>query len=155
MQKWCKSSAMVMEFTSIFALRYRFVFKEVLLQLYLKPSGAETELLWNNQVDSLTPGRCGSNFKSLIFRLIIQHSSLGTCCEIALRWMPENLTNKRSTLLQVMAWCRQAPSHYLNQCWPRKFSTTRFEYAALITFHRTWDKILAVDIGWYIYEITA
>ena len=22
-----------------------------------------------------------------------------------------------STLAQVMAWCRQAPSHYLNQCW--------------------------------------
>ena len=22
----------------------------------------------------------------------------------------------RSTLVQVMAWCRQAPSHYLNQC---------------------------------------
>ena len=23
----------------------------------------------------------------------------------------------RSTQAQVMAWCRQAPSHYLNQCW--------------------------------------
>ena len=23
----------------------------------------------------------------------------------------------RSTLVQVMAWCRQAPSHHLNQCW--------------------------------------
>ena len=23
----------------------------------------------------------------------------------------------RSTLLQVTAWCHQAPSHYLNQCW--------------------------------------
>ena len=22
-------------------------------------------------------------------------------------------------LVQVMAWCRQASSHYLNQCWPR------------------------------------
>ena len=22
-----------------------------------------------------------------------------------------------STLVQVMAWCHQAPSHYLNQCW--------------------------------------
>ena len=25
----------------------------------------------------------------------------------------------KSTLAQVMAWCRQATSHYLNQCWPR------------------------------------
>ena len=25
----------------------------------------------------------------------------------------------KSTLVQVMAWCRQATSHYLSQCWPR------------------------------------
>ena len=25
----------------------------------------------------------------------------------------------QSTLVQVMAWCRQAPSHYLSQWWPR------------------------------------
>ena len=24
----------------------------------------------------------------------------------------------KSTLVQIMAWCHQAPSHYLNQCWP-------------------------------------
>ena len=33
--------------------------------------------------------------------------------------MPQDLTDEKSTLVQVMAWCRQAPSHYLNQCWPR------------------------------------
>ena len=33
-------------------------------------------------------------------------------------YVPQNL-NDKSTLVQVMAWCRQAPSHYLNQCWPR------------------------------------
>ena len=33
--------------------------------------------------------------------------------------MPEKLTVDKSTLVQVMAWCRQATSHYLNQCWPR------------------------------------
>ena len=27
-----------------------------------------------------------------------------------------------SILVQVMAWCRQATSHYLNQCWPRPLS---------------------------------
>ena len=36
-------------------------------------------------VNSLTPGRYGSNFKSIIFKPIIQDSSLGTPCEIALR----------------------------------------------------------------------
>ena len=33
--------------------------------------------------------------------------------------MPQDLTDDKSTLVQVMAWCRQAISHYLNKCWPR------------------------------------
>ena len=28
----------------------------------------------------------------------------------------------KSTLVQVMAWCRQATSHYLCQCWPSSMS---------------------------------
>ena len=40
----------------------------------------------------------------------------GITCEIALRWMSLGITNT-STLLQVMARCRQATSHYLSQCW--------------------------------------
>ena len=43
----------------------------------------------------------------------------GISCKIALRWMPLNLIDDRPTLVQVMAWYRQATSHYLNQCWPR------------------------------------
>ena len=46
----------------------------------------------------------------------------GISYEIALRWMPLDLTDDKSTLVQVMAWFRQAPSHYLNQCWPRSMS---------------------------------
>ena len=42
----------------------------------------------------------------------------GISCELALRWTSFDLTDK-STLAQVMAWCRQATSHYLSQCWPR------------------------------------
>ena len=33
--------------------------------------------------------------------------------------MPQDLTDDKSTLVQVMAWYREATSHYLNQCWPR------------------------------------
>ena len=46
----------------------------------------------------------------------------GISYEIALRWMPLDLTDEKSTLVQVMAWCRQATSHYLSQCWPRSMS---------------------------------
>ena len=36
--------------------------------------------------------------------------------------MPLDLTDDKSTLVQVMAWCFQSPSHYLSQCWPRSLS---------------------------------
>ena len=37
-------------------------------------------------------------------------------------WMPLNLTDDKSTLVQVMAWCCQATCHYLSQCWHRSMS---------------------------------
>ena len=40
-------------------------------------------------------------------------------CEIALMWMSMDLTDDKSTLVQVMAWCREATSLYLSPCWPR------------------------------------
>ena len=40
-------------------------------------------------------------------------------CKIVVRWVPWNYIDDKSTLVQVMAWCRQATSHYLNQCWPK------------------------------------
>ena len=46
----------------------------------------------------------------------------GISCEIALIWMPLNFIDDHSALVQVMAWCRQATSHYLGQCWPRSLS---------------------------------
>ena len=71
------------------------------------------------------PGRFGNSFKSMIFKLLtsMQNSSLAAS-EIALGWMLQNLTNdmnEKSTLVPVMAWCRQATSHFLSQsqC-PRK-----------------------------------
>ena len=36
--------------------------------------------------------------------------------------MPLDLTDDKSTLVQVMVWCRQATSHYLSQCWPRSMA---------------------------------
>ena len=42
----------------------------------------------------------------------------GISYEIALRWLSLDLTDEKSTLVQLMAWCRQASSHYLSQCWP-------------------------------------
>ena len=44
-------------------------------------------------------------------------------CEIVLTWAPQDLTDDNSTLVQVMAWCHQATSHYLNQCWPSSLAS--------------------------------
>ena len=51
--------------------------------------------------------------------------------------MSLDLTDDKSTLVQVMAWCRQATSHYLSQCWPRfmsPYGVTRPQGVDLILF---------------------
>ena len=39
--------------------------------------------------------------------------------DVSLRCIPLDLAEGKSTLVQVMAWCRQATSHYMTQCLPR------------------------------------
>ena len=43
-------------------------------------------------------------------------NGLNTRNEIGLMWMSQHFTNEKSTLVQVMAWCRQTTSHCLSQC---------------------------------------
>ena len=47
---------------------------------------------------------------------------MSTSCEIGLMWVPQNTLDDKSALGHVMAWCCQAPSHYLSQSWPRSVS---------------------------------
>ena len=49
-----------------------------------------------------------------------------------LRWMSWDLPEDKSTLVQVMAWCRQASSHYLSQCWPRSVHKTHWKSSYLV-----------------------
>ena len=39
-------------------------------------------------------------------------------CKISFGWILQDAIEDKSSLVQVMAWCHQATSHYLNQCWP-------------------------------------
>ena len=73
-------------------------------------------------INSLAPGKYESNFRHVIFKQILVIDGWGISCEIALIWMSPDFTDDQSTLVQVMAWCRQATSHYLSQCWPRSLS---------------------------------
>ena len=65
------------------------------------------------------PGLLSKNVRETIFKLILVIDDWCASCEITLRRMSSDLTDDKATLVQVMAWCRRAPSHYLNQCWPR------------------------------------
>ena len=96
-------------------------------QTYLKEK-TKGQDKWNTCIplgmifNSLAPGRFQFNFRKVIFKLTLVNGGWGISYEIALRWMPQNLTDDKSTLVQVMAWCHQAISHYLSQCWPRSVS---------------------------------
>ena len=79
----------------------------------------------------------------IIFKLILMIDGCDILSEIALRWTSLNLSDDKSTLVQVMAWCRQATSHYLNQSWPRSlppYGVTRPQWVKLTPF-----KSLSVD----------
>ena len=72
--------------------------------------------------NSLAPGGFENIFQNVFFKLISWIDTLSNSCEIALRSMPQNPSDDKSTLVQVMAWCRQAASHYLSQCCPKSLS---------------------------------
>ena len=74
------------------------------------------------KVNSLAPVKFEWNFRYLIFLIISVIDGWCVSWELALRWMSLNLTDDKSTLVQVMACCLTAPSHYLSQCWPRSLS---------------------------------
>ena len=78
--------------------------------------------LQGRRVNSLAPGKLERIFRHVIFKQILAIDSWGISCEIALIWMSLDFTDDQSILVQVIAWCRQATSHYLSQCWPRSLS---------------------------------
>ena len=75
----------------------------------------------------------------------------GISCKIALRWMPLDLTDDMSTLVQVMVWCCQATSHYLSQSWPRSllpYGITRPQWVKKsdIPTHPIWSRFCTCSV---------
>ena len=50
----------------------------------------------------------GCNFKSIIFKLILWIDISRASGKIVVTWMPQIFIDDKSTLVQTMAWCRQA-----------------------------------------------
>ena len=73
-------------------------------------------------INSLAPRRPRCHFKTAIINLVLLIGIFTSSKDNALKWMPRDLTDDKSTLVQGMAWCRQATSHYLSQCWPSSMS---------------------------------
>ena len=73
---------------------------------------------WTQCMNTLPPGRYGSNFSGVFFKLILRVDILSTSCEIGLSHIHVPLS-MISTSLQAMAECCQATSYNLNQCRPR------------------------------------
>ena len=96
-----------------------------------------SKIFTGGEINSLAPGKFEWNFRYAIFKLILEIDGWGISYEIALIWMSLDFTDDQSTLVQVMAWCRQAISHYLSQCWPRSLSpygVTRPEWVKQLRF---------------------
>ena len=73
---------------------------------------------WNfpgaNELTHWPPWKCGSNFKHMIFKILIRKSSLDTFCEMAVMWMAQ------TSLMSSQHWFYSgngltAPSRYQSQ----------------------------------------
>ena len=63
-----------------------------------------------------------NQFYNTFFKLIIWSNILSTFWEIIRRWVQQNPIDNKSALVQERAWCCQAASLYLSQCWPSSMS---------------------------------
>ena len=57
--------------------------------------------------------------------------------------MPWDLTDNKSTLFQVTAWCRETTSHYLSQCWPSSMSPDGVTRPQLVKTRFVWISYIA------------
>ena len=113
----------------------------------LEPMMNSGRFAWIWMFNSLAPGRPGCHYKTAIFNLVLLIGIFTSSKDNALRWMPWHLTDDKSTLVQVMAWCSQTTSHYLSQCWPTGISmspygVTRPQWVNSEYFKSCWLQIL-------------
>ena len=77
-------------------------------------------------------------------------ASLQNCSQVR---MPQILGDGKLTLFQVMAWCRQASSQSLIQCWPISMSPygVAMSQCANSEF-ATWWRVVDLSISHYVYQ---
>ena len=100
-------------------------------------------------INSLVPGRFQRNFQIRNFP-----TNFGISFESVFLWMSLYLIDDKSTLVQVMAWCRPATSHYLSQCWPRSlppYGVTRPQWVNYLAMVRCKFNMMSYFflLNWY------
>ena len=98
-------------------LIFWFVFNFQVTGIFFRAPLPENKL---TDINSLFPEseRYGKTFKYV--NLITDKLSIFS--EIALRCIPQDFTDDKSTLVQLMTSCPVTSCHYLNQCWPSSMS---------------------------------
>ena len=69
-------------------------------------------------LNSAPPGHFGGKIADGVFKCILFNENDWTSIKISLNFVPKGPFHNESALVQVMAWRRQATSHYLDRCWP-------------------------------------
>ena len=112
-----------------------------------------TTLLWyifplsaNKQLNSLAPVRPECHFKTAIFNFVLLIGIFTSSSDNVVTWMSRDLTDGKSTLVQVMAWCRQATSHYLSQCWPRSLTPYGVTRPQWVNSLAIWDVEIILNL---------
>ena len=68
-------------------------------------------------INILRPRQNGRHFPDDIFKWIFLNEIIWISIKISLKFVPRGRINNIPALVQIMAWRRQATSHYLNQWW--------------------------------------
>ena len=92
-------------------------------------------------LNSMALERFGCDFRNVILKLVSLIGIFRSPYDNNLRWTALDLPDNKSTLVQVMAWCHQATSHYLSRCWPRPMSPYGVTRAQ-------WVKVVFKDLSW-------
>ena len=119
-------------------------------------------------IPSLVPWRYGNNIKSAISGLMSRITFMTTSCKIALRWMPQDTLDDKSSLLQVFTWwvtsvtsilvdhkgpsILQAPYHYC--WWPGDARKPGPRFNIKMSSYQYWKSHCGHGIALHIHEFS-
>ena len=117
--------------------------------LYL---GAGVHCYWLalEQLNSLSHAGCCFNLKCVIFKGMTVITFMSFSSATAFKWMAKDPTNEKSKFAWVMAWCYEATSQYLNQCWKNSTPMLTEELTMFCFLNTGWNGSF---ISWFSHPL--